>query len=151
MSENNVPVNVNKEPTAQRPALQLPTNRALWKFLLLGFITFGIYDIVVMSKISTNINTIASRYDGKKTMHFCLLYFLIAPITLGIGALVWQHKICNRMGNELKRRQIPYNFSAGTFWLWTLLGSLIIVGPFVFIHKFCKAINLLAADYNAKG
>ena len=36
-------------------------------------ITFGIYGIVVMSGVSTDINTIASRYDGKKTMHYCLV------------------------------------------------------------------------------
>ena len=41
-----------------------------------------------MSSVSTDINTIASRYDGKKTMHFCLLVFLVSWLTLGIGVLV---------------------------------------------------------------
>ena len=130
---------------------QIPTNRSMIKLILLGIITLGIYDLVIMSKISTNINTIASRYDGKRTMHYCLLFFLISPITLGIGSLVWQHKISNRIGNELKRRNLQYSFSAGTFWLWGILGSIIIVGPFVYLHKFCKGMNTLAADYNERG
>lgn len=48
------------------PAVQLPTNRSLLKFILLSIITLGIYGLVVMTKISTEINTIASPYDNKK-------------------------------------------------------------------------------------
>lgn len=39
------------------PAVQLPTNRSLLKFVLLSIITLGIYGLVVMTKISTEINT----------------------------------------------------------------------------------------------
>ena len=59
------------------PVGQLKTNRGLLKYILLSFITFGIYGIVVMSSISNDINIVASRYDGKKTMHYCLLFFLV--------------------------------------------------------------------------
>ena len=31
-----------------------------------------------------------------------------------------------------------------------ILGSLIIVGPFIFYHKFFKATNAINAAYNAK-
>ncbi len=134
-----------------RPAIQLPTNRSMAKLILLGIITLGIYPLVIMSKISENINTIASRYDGKSTMHYCLLCFLIGPITLGIAYIVWQHKISSRIGCELLRRNLPYSFSTSDYWLWGVLGSLIIVGPFVYLHKFCKAMNTLATDYNDRG
>lgn len=40
-----------------------------------------------MSNISTDINTIASRYDGKKTMHYCLVLFIFSWLTLGIVPL----------------------------------------------------------------
>ena len=133
------------------PALQLKTNRGMLKLILLSLITFGIYALVFYSKVSTDINLIASRHDGKKTMHYCLLTFIVAPITFGIGAIVWCHRISARIGNELARRGISYSFSAETFWLWNVLGSLIFVGPFVYIHKLCKAMNLLSADYNVKG
>ena len=133
------------------PALKLKTNRGLLKFILLSLITFGIYALVVMSTISTDINVIASRYDGKKTMHFCLLLFIVAPLTLGIGALVWYHRISNRIGSELARRGIAYSFGAGSFWGWNVLGSLIVIGPLVYHHKLFKSMNLLCADYNVKG
>lgn len=133
------------------PVGQLKTNKGLAKYIFLSIITCGIYGLVVMSSVSNDVNIAASRYDGKKTMHYCLLFFLIAPITLGIAGIVWFHKISNRIGNELKRRNIAYNFSCTDYWLWNVLGSLIIVGPFIYHHKLFKATNLMCADYNAKG
>ncbi|HNX15703.1 MAG TPA: DUF4234 domain-containing protein [Oscillospiraceae bacterium] len=133
------------------PVGQLKTNRGLGWFILYSIITFGIYPIVFFTGISNDINVIASRYDGRKTMHYCLLFFLVAPITFGIAGLVWSHNISDRIGNELKRRRIPYNFSSSDFWLWGFLGSLIIVGPFIYIHKLAEAINQLAINYNTNG
>lgn len=49
------------------------------------------------------------------------------------------------------RRGIAYDFDASTFWLWGVLGSLIVVGPFIYTHKLLKAMNLLAANYNIRG
>ena len=137
--------------TFAAPVGQLKTNKGLLKTLLLSIITFGIYPLVVMSAVSSEINIVASRYDGKRTMHFCLLAFIVAPITLGIAGIVWYHKISNRIGAELKRRGIAYNFSAADFWLWNVIGSLIVIGPFVYLHKMFKAVNKMNADYNING
>ena len=133
------------------PVGKLKTNRGLLKFILLSMITFGIYGIVVMSAVSSDINTIASRYDGKNTMHFCLVAFIFSWLTLGIYPIVWYHKISNRIGGELARRGIAFSFSASSFWLWNVLGSLIIVGPFIYTHKLLKSMNLLAENYNING
>lgn len=137
--------------TSNAPVSQLKTNKGLLKYILLSIITFGIYGLVVMSSVSTDINITAGRYDGKRTMHFCLLFFIVAPITLGIASIVWYHKISARIGNELSRRGIAYSFDASSFWLWSVLGSLIVVGPFVYMHKLFKAINLINAHYNVNG
>lgn len=133
------------------PARKLKTNRGLIKLILLSIITFGIYPLVIMSSISSDINEIASRYDGKKTMHFCLLVFIFTGLTLGIAPIVWYHRISKRIGNELKRRGIAYSFGAGSFWGWSVLGSLIAIGPLVYTHKLFKAMNKLSADYNVNG
>lgn len=137
--------------TSTAPVGQLKTNKGLLKTILLSIITFGIYPLVVMSAVSNDINIAASRYDGKKTMHFCLLAFIVAPITFGIAGIVWYHKISNRIGGELRRRNIAYNFSATDYWLWNVLGSIIIVGPFIYLHKMFKSINLINANYNQVG
>lgn len=76
------PVNV------QSSAVQLPCNYSMLKLILLSPFTLGIYPLVKLSRISTDINTIASSHDGRRTMHFCLLFFLVSPITAGIANLV---------------------------------------------------------------
>lgn len=138
-------------PNPQTPTAKLKTNRGLLKFIFLSLITFGIYSLVIFSSISSDINLIASRFDGKKTIHYCLLFFLIGPITFGIAYIVWYHKISARIGAELKRRNIAYNFGAGDFWIWDIIGTIIVVGPFVYIHKMFKAMNLLSENYNIAG
>lgn len=133
------------------PVGQLKTNKGLLKFILLSAITFGIYGLVVMCSVANDINTTASRYDGKKTMHFLLMGLIVAPITFGIYGIIWYHKISNRIGAELKRRGIAYKFGAGSFWGWCVLGSLIGIGPLVYMHKMFKATNKINAHYNVNG
>lgn len=68
------------------PVRQLNTRRSLLKLILLTIITFEIYPFVFFSGISEDINLIASRFDGKKTMHYCLMAFIIGPF-------VYLHKL----------------------------------------------------------
>ena len=133
------------------PVGQMKTDRSLVKYILLSIITLGIYAIVFYTNIANSINIIASRYDGKKTMHYCLLCFLVGPVTLGIAVFVWFHNISNRIGNELRRRGIDSDFSASDLWLWNVLGSLILVGPFVYVYKLCNAANKVCEHYNING
>lgn len=130
------------------PAAQLKTNRSLAKFILLSIVTLGIYGLVVMCGISKDINTIASRYDNKKTMHFAPVILVFSWLTLGIVPLIWYHRLSGRIGAEMLRRRIPSDFGAKDFWLWGILGALIIVGPFIYAHRLLKNMNLLAQDYN---
>lgn len=145
------PANVIYVQQQQAPARMLSTTRGLLKYILLSLVTFGIYGLVAMSSVSNDINLIASRYDGKKTMHFCLLTFIVLPITFGIAGLVWYNNISARIGQELMRRGIDYKFSASDFWLWDILGACIIVGPFIYMHKLFVAMNKLSEHYNMYG
>ena len=97
------------------PAKKLKTNRRLWKLIVFGIITLGIYNIVAFEEMSGSLNLIASRYDGRKTMSFCLLFFLVSWATCGIGYLVWFHRISNRVGDELQRRGYARTISASTW------------------------------------
>ena len=130
---------------------RLQTNRSLLKYILLSIVTFGIYSIIFWYTASDDINEMASRYDGKKTMNYALLFFLVGPVTFGVAYFVWIHRISNRIGGELNRRRIPYSVDASTFWLWGILGAFIIVGPFIYLHKMATAMNLLAENYNLNG
>lgn len=132
------------------PVKQLPTGRAWWKFILLSPITLGIYPLVIMFKLADELNLVAAA-DGQKTMNYVWV-MVLTPFTLGILPLVWFHKLSNRIGAELKRRELACEFSAKTFWGWAILGSLLFgVGPVVYIAKLLNAMNALNADYNEKG
>jgi len=129
---------------------QIEPNYTLLKYILLGAITFGIYTLIWHVRISSDLNAIASKYDSKKTMNGALAYFL-GIFTFMIVPTIWEHNICDRMGGELKRRNLDQKISSADYWLWGILGCFILVGPFVYIHKKCAAINALAADYNVNG
>lgn len=138
------------EPVHDSPRIQLPTGRSLAKMFFLGIITLGIYPTVIWSRMVTELNLAASRYDGLRTMSYfgmCLL----TPFTLCIYPLVWMHCFSRRVGAELERRSLDYKFGAKDYWLWNVLGSLILVGPFVFVKKLTKSMNLINEDFNKKG
>ena len=134
-----------------QPARLLKNQRALWKFIVFGILTCGIYYIVIWTGIGEDINLAATKRDGKKTTHYCLVCFLLSWLTLGIYPIVWQHKISNRIGDEARARGMQTNLSASSYWLWFVLGSMILVGPFVYLHKVCKAVNYIADSYNSCG
>ena len=127
----------------------LRTNRGLLKYVLLSLITFGIYGLVVKTHISMEIDTVAAPRDHKSTLNYLLVVLLLGPITCGIFPLIWYHNLSNRIGDELKAHNLGYEFGAGDFWGWGVLGSLILIGPFVYLHKLLTSMNLINENYNA--
>jgi len=115
----------------------LKTNRNIWKFLFLNIVTIGVYNIIMLTVLGQELNTIAGPHDGRKTMHFFLM-LLLMPFTLGISLLVWMHKFSGRIAIELKRRNavLPFPFGASTFWLWNLVWTAVfgsVFAMFVFV------------------
>ena len=107
---------------AGTPKLLLPVKRSLLKMILFGILTLGIYPLVIWSRLAGEVNLVASRYDGERSMSFFGMVML-SPLTLGIHSLVWMNKLCRRIGSELQRRGIDYLFSARDFWIWAFLMS----------------------------
>ena len=150
----NININVNSNgttpPIPSAPVANLRTDYSLIKMILLSLITFGIYGIVQWVRMVNDVNTTCSPHDGKKTMHF-ILSAIVTAITFGIYYFIWGHGLYKRVGAELNRRGIAYNIGAGTFWGWCVLGTIIGIGPIIGTYSLIKAVNLLNADYNAKG
>lgn len=126
-------------------------DRSFVAWFFLNLITGGIYGLVVMYFIVSDVNEICSPRDGKKTHSYLLMVFLFSWLTLGIYPLVWWHGFSDRVGDALQSRGYPRMLSAGTFWGWKVLGSLILVGPWIFDYKMLQAVNTLAADANNRG
>ena len=141
------------EPLAEEwaPKRKLSTKRGLIRFLFFTVITCGIYTLFFVAGLAEDMNLLASRHDGKRTPNLLLLPF-ITVLTLGIGYFVYWHRFAARIREELWRRRIDYEFGPGKFWGWGVLGTLLIgIGPLIFFHKLCVAMNEMSADYNLHG
>ena len=61
-------------------------------------------------------------------------------------------QLAARLGDEESealRKTLGFSdFGADTFWLWFILGSLIYIGPYVYIYKRIVAMNQLNDLYN---
>ena len=131
------------------PERMLKTNRSLGLFVLLSIVTFGIYAIVVHYEMTESMNAITRR-TGKPFLNF-ILVLLLSAVTFGIYFYVWNHMFSDRADDESRRRGLFPAVKATDFWLWGVLGSLIIVGPFVYLHKLFTAMNALSVNYNQYG
>lgn len=143
------PENPPYQSQPSRPA-KLRSDFSLEKYLLFILLTAGIYHFVVMVRLIKNVNTIISPYDGKKTMNI-IGASLLGILTLGIYTFVWYHKLSDRVGDEVRRRNIASDFSSSTFWLWHVLGAFVIFGPFVYFDRLFDAVNALSENYNHYG
>ena len=144
---------VNVNVYAQMPAsnIRMKTDRSMIVVILLSLITFGIYGLYFWSVLGEDVNMICSRRDGKKQMHYLIATLLLSGITLGIVPLVWITTLSSRVGEEARSRGIQTSFGGATYWLWAVLGSLIIIGPFVYLYQLCNTMNQICEDYNRKG
>ena len=161
-------------PVPQNPPQLERTDRELWKWIVFGILTLGIYDIVVMTELTNAANRIIQ--DGKRTMHFCLLTFVFSWLTLGIAVFVWYHRLSNRIGDELQRRGYPRMIDASDYWLYSVLPTIVFSLPstyaalaapkysgwaqlfsligviiqFYYLYKLIRAMNALCWDQNAR-
>ncbi len=126
---------------------KLATDRSMWKLMILSILTLGIYGIIFFIPFSFDIDKIAPKSDHTKTPNFLFAY-IFSIFTFNIVLDIWQYQMAGRIEEALGERNISCSFSKNDFWLWFILGSFILVGPFVYFHKLCKAMNLLCENYN---
>ncbi len=128
---------------------KLKEDRSVLLLYLLTIVTCGIYSIIYYISFSFDLDKVASRHDGKKTMNYLFAY-LLGIFTFSIVTDIWLYGVTERMENELKRRDINYKFGTSDFWWWGIFGSLILIGPVVYNYKMTKAMNLLCKSYNVE-
>ena len=128
---------------------KLKTNRNIWKLIIFTVLTLGLYSIAFFSPLSYDLDKVDPKRGREKTMSFMLAYIL-SLFTFSIVLTVWFYKLAGHIEEALSRRKIDYAFDTGDFWKWYFFGSLILIGPFIYYHKICKAMNLLCQSYNEK-
>ena len=122
--------------------------RGLASLIIFSIITFGIYGFYWIYKLSQDVNTVCEG-DGKKTSGL-LKYLLFGIITFGIYNLVWLYMLGDRLQDNASKYNLSFKESGGTILLWYLLGSFIIIGPFIALHIIIKNTNALAEEFNKK-
>ncbi len=129
------------------PPEKLNENRDFLKFLLLNIVTIGLYRIFYYIPFSFDLDKVATRHDGKKTMNY-LFALIFALFTFSIVMVIWYYGVYTRIKEEIERRKIDFELKPSDFWGWYFFGSWIIVGPYIFERKLMHAMNLLCAEYN---
>lgn len=125
----------------------LKTNRSFITFILLSFITCGIYTLYFIYNISKDINIIAQD-DGDNTPGV-LAFFLLSLITCGLYSFYWLYKLGNRIQNSGYKYGLRINENGNTLLLWSIIGIVCCgIGTYVSYYFIIKNMNILAYEYN---
>ena len=112
--------------------------------LLLSMVTCGIYAFYLIYQISSEVRD----FRGDNTINPAL-ELLLCIITCGLYPFFWYYGIAERMNNACLARGLRSQTNGTSFLLWYILGSFIIVGPFVAMHQLFETMNTVATEYNA--
>jgi len=127
----------------------LKTNRGFWKVFFLSIITFGIYELYYIHCMAKEVNLTCAE-DGNKDVGGLAFYFFMSIITFGMYSLYWNYKVCDRMAALVLRNGGQPRLTGGGWLLWSILGSMIIVGPLVAMVKQIHLWNDANEIYNSK-
>lgn len=122
-------------------------NRGLLKYILLNFITCGIYGLYFIYKLAKDVNVICAG-DGKNTAGLIKL-ILLSTITCGIYSFIWYYSLGNRLAENAGKYQLSFSENGTTVLMWMIFGSCLCgIGPFIALHIIFKNTNALARVYN---
>lgn len=107
----------------------LPSNRKVWKIMLLTIVTLGIYGIVFWLAMGKETN-VACKEDGKHTRGFWGAFGL-SIITLGIYGIVWVYKWLNREYAYLQRHNNSGILSGKGYFAYFFFLIIVIYLPFI--------------------
>ena len=125
----------------------LKTDRSLALYILLGFLTCGIYQLYVFYTIMRDVN-VACDGDGKHTPGL-LEFILFGILTCGIYDLYWFYSVGNRLADNAPRYGLRFQENGTTLLLWMLIGSLLcFIGSYVGVYFLLNNVNAICNAYN---
>ncbi len=125
----------------------LKTDRSLVLYILLGFLTCGIYQLYVFYTIMRDVN-VACDGDGKHTPGL-LEFILFGILTCGIYDLYWFYSVGNRLADNAPRYGLRFQENGTTLLLWMLIGSLLcFIGSYVGVYFLLNNVNAICNAYN---
>ncbi len=126
---------------------RLKADRSLIAYILLNFLTCGIYSWYFIYALARDVNA-ACAGDGRSTAGLLKL-ILLSFITCGFYSLYWYYALGNRLAANAPRYGLAFQENGTTVLLWQFIGVLLCgIGPFVAMHIIIKNTNSLCGAYN---
>ena len=125
----------------------LKEDRSLLVYILLNFVTCGIYGYYFIYSVAKDVNT-ACEDDDEETAGLGL-FILLSIITCGFYGLYWEYKLGNRLARNAASYGIDMQENGTTILLWRIFGAFIcVVGTFVGSYILIKNVNAVCTAYN---
>ncbi len=126
---------------------RLKTDRSLLMWIILTFVTCGIYGFYFIYTMAQDVNT-ACEGDGESTSGL-IAYIILSYITCGLYSYYWQYKLGNRLADNAYRYNMRFSENGTTVLLWDILGSMLCgIGPFIAMNILIKNTNAICRAYN---
>ena len=123
------------------------TDRSFWLYLLLTWVTCGIYNLIFMYEVIRDVN-IACEGDGEETQGLLVL-ILLSIVTCGIYTFIWYYKLGNRLSKNCKRYGYNVSEDGVTVLLWMILSSWLCgIGTYVAKYIIISQTNMVCTGYN---
>ena len=127
----------------------LKSNRSILPYLLLGFLTFGIYNLWYLHHFVKDVNELC-REDGKQSPGVLWL-LLLSILTCGLYGLFWWYRIADMISTAQRKRGFSSSVSGGYILVCMVLGAYLCgLASWIALHTLFEAMNELATDYNNK-
>ncbi len=127
----------------------LKTHRGVLLFIVLTFITCGIYPWYFYYSVAKDANIICEG-DGEETAGL-LKHILLLFVTCGIYEYIWHCQFADRLRRNASRYGVTIEENGTTVLLWFIPGSFCCgIGSFVAYHIQMKNLNKMARAYNGK-
>lgn len=129
---------------------RLQDDRKLWKYILLGIATLGIYDLYLIYTMVQDIDIACSFVEETEEETVNPLHVvLFSVLTIGIYWIYWCYKQGNRMQKAGENYRLNIEESGKTYLLWNLFGGLLAgVGIWIAFFLLISNTNDLCKAYN---
>lgn len=122
--------------------------RNFWVFLLLNFVTCGIYGLYFWYVWNEDVNCICAG-DGQEMPNYVIV-ILLGIVTCGIYIYYWMYKQGNRLQANARRYGVQIQENGSSFLLWALLGLITCsLSQYYGYYLMMQAVNKIASAYNS--
>ena len=124
-------------------------DRSLLTYLILGFLTGGIYSLWYIHRLAKDVNEMCGDY-GKRTSGV-VAYIFLSIITLGGYSVFWWYRVADMISYTAKKRDVDISLSPSVVMLSFVLGYFLLgMASWVGIYNVFQGANVLAEDYNRR-